>query len=78
VAETATGNTATIVLTAQPIEGGQAPIILDIAAARSQAIDPANWDEIVKVIRSLRELKNLVFFSSLTDRSLELFRAARH
>jgi uncharacterized protein (TIGR04255 family) len=74
--ETATGNNATIILASQPAEAEGVPVVLDIETSRAQPIEPNDWESIISCIESLRELKNAIFFNSLTPRCMELFNDA--
>jgi len=72
--ELATGNQVNIVLAAQsPPADGTLPVILDIAAFKDGSIEPSDWAKLRTTIQSLRQLKNLVFKNSLTDKCLNLF-----
>jgi uncharacterized protein (TIGR04255 family) len=48
-------------------------LILDIDAFRAEDCDP-HAEEIPEVLAALRELKNRIFFGSLTNRALEVYR----
>jgi uncharacterized protein (TIGR04255 family) len=72
--ETATQNTITITLTAQPAEEGNLPVIFDIEARREFGAQPDDWNRLREVILSLRRLKNRVFKRTLSDQCLNLFR----
>jgi uncharacterized protein (TIGR04255 family) len=48
-------------------------INLDIDAFRNVDLDPKS-EELDNIFHSLRELKNLIFFSTLTEKSLEIFK----
>jgi uncharacterized protein (TIGR04255 family) len=71
--EADTGNQVRIVLAAQPVENNMLPILFDITAGVSTALEPENWSKIVSKIQSLRRLKNMVFENTLTARCLTLF-----
>ena len=71
--EANTGNQVNIVLTAQPQEHDGVPVILDIEAFKMENIEPNDWISLQSNIQSLRQLKNLVFKNSLTDKCLNLF-----
>jgi uncharacterized protein (TIGR04255 family) len=71
--EDSTGNEVNIVLATQAAEGRFLPIILDITAANPGALEPNDWPTILTTIQSLRDLKNQVFRSTLTERCLNLF-----
>ncbi|MCL4219296.1 MAG: hypothetical protein KJ052_20125 [Candidatus Hydrogenedentes bacterium] len=65
--ERETGNEVKTILTSQMPEGGSLPIIFDITAARGSALIPGDWNGILEVIQSLRDLKNEVFFKTLKE-----------
>ena len=71
--EAGTGNLANIVLATQPPEGDNLPVIFDIETFRSVDGEPSDWSLLRSRIQSLRELKNLVFEKTLTDKCLKLF-----
>ena len=71
--EPATGNNVNIVLTTLEADGEHLPLILDIDAFRPLQIEPASWPKLLEILVSLRDLKNRVFWNSLTDRCLNLF-----
>jgi len=68
-----TGNQVNIVLAAQPVENEKLPVIFDITAAHQLATEPKNWGKILTAIKSLRDLKNLVFHNTLTETCISLF-----
>jgi uncharacterized protein (TIGR04255 family) len=68
-----TGHQVSWVLTAQPRESDQLPIILDITVASMVDAAPSDWGKISGAINSLRVLKNRVFFTSLTAKCIQLF-----
>jgi uncharacterized protein (TIGR04255 family) len=69
--EANTANRVRIVMASQPVEASNRPVILDITAFREERLEPENWEKIVEVIHSLRDLKNRVFKNSLTPSCLE-------
>lgn len=71
--ELQTGHQVNIVLTSQPPQGDQLPVIFDNCVAASEPGEPENWDWILTTIRSLRDLKNRIFKKSLTEQCLKLF-----
>ena len=71
--ETATGNMVNTILTSQPVENGFLPLIFDIEAVRLVQAEPNNWAEADSIIKSLRTLKNRVFWNTLSERCLKLF-----
>lgn len=73
--EPATGNRATIVFATQQPANETLPILLDIEVMREIDIDPGDWPAISGTIESLRDLKNLLFRDSLTQKCLNLFRS---
>jgi uncharacterized protein (TIGR04255 family) len=62
-----------LVLTAQLPVDGRLPLILDIAVASNAIAEPADWSSILRLIGSLRTLKNRVFMNSLTPACIQLF-----
>lgn len=71
--EVATGSRVNTVLAAQPAEEGKLPIIFDITAQCARNVDIRAWEEILEIIQSLRDLKNVVFEKSLTKKCLDLY-----
>ena len=71
--EAGTGNRVNFVLATQPQEGDNLPIIFDIETLKSVDGEPSDWSLLCSKIQSLRELKNLVFEKTLTDKCLKLF-----
>jgi uncharacterized protein (TIGR04255 family) len=71
--ESGTGNQANIVLTTQPPEADNLPIILDIGVHHVGPSEPDDWVWIAQNIQSLRSLKNRIFKNTLTERCLNLF-----
>lgn len=51
---------------------GVVPLILDIEASVSRELTPAD-QEIWRVLENLRELKNRIFFGTITERAAELY-----
>ena len=72
--ERATGNQVAVVLTAQNPEGDKLPIILDNAAAANVELEPTDWEGLSRALAVLRELKNRVFFGTVKQPCLDLFR----
>lgn len=71
--EAGTENRVNIVLATQPQESDNLPVIFDIESFRSVDGEPSDWSLLRSRIQSLRELKNLVFEKTLTDKCLKLF-----
>lgn len=71
--EVETGNQANVILAAQEPENEILPIIFDITTVSSEKSEPNNWNFIMSKVQSLRNLKNLIFQSSLTQKCLNLF-----
>ena len=71
--EKSTGNEARIVLASEAPEGGVLPIILDITTSRLVTLAPDETEEIEVIIESLRDLKDRVFYNSITDSCRKLF-----
>jgi uncharacterized protein (TIGR04255 family) len=72
--EPLTQNALTMTLSSQPVEEEQLPVIFDIEARRDFSAQPEHWNELRKVILSLRSLKNRVFRRTLSNQCLNLFR----
>jgi uncharacterized protein (TIGR04255 family) len=72
-AEPETKNHVNILLTTQAAEHNALPLILDIDAYRPVVVEPPPWSVIVEVLHSLRDLKNRVFWNTLTDKCRNLF-----
>lgn len=70
-----TGHKVDVILATRPEEGSQLPIILDIQTVAACAAAPEDWAVIASNIGALRELKNLVFQRTLTERCLRLFQS---
>lgn len=62
-----------ITMAAQPPEDEKLPLILDIDAFSLNGNQSLQWREISEVISTLRELKDNVFKSLLTQKCLDLF-----
>jgi uncharacterized protein (TIGR04255 family) len=71
--DSATNNTATVILTGLPPEKGQAPILLDISVAWQGSLPVEDVGILVAKIQSLRALKNSVFSNTLTPQCLNLY-----
>ncbi len=69
-----TGHEVNLVLASQPATDHRVPVILDITAAHALDLEPSNWVDILQLIESLRKLKNQLFFDSLTEKCIELFK----
>lgn len=72
--EVGTGNQANIILVMELLEGDKLPLIFDIATMHVGPRDPQDWSGVKSVIDSLRHLKNLIFWNTLTEKCLNLFR----
>ncbi len=68
-----TGGMANIVLTTQPEEKGKLPIIFDIGTTKEISFEPTEWKQVEPLIKSLRVLKNHIFFDSITEKCQCLF-----
>jgi len=68
-----TQNHANIVKTAEPHQGDQLPIILDIEVFHPLQTSPTDWQPIRDRLDSLRSLKNRIFRNTLTPQCLNLF-----
>ncbi len=72
--EVETGNAAHVTQTMEYSTGDEGVVlILDIDAFRTVAVSPDS-QEIAETFPSLRGFKNRIFFESVTERTLELFR----
>lgn len=68
-----TGNQVNSVLAAQAPEGDNWPIIFDNSAVALETIEPDNWTYIRSKILELRQLKNRIFRSTLTEECLNRY-----
>jgi uncharacterized protein (TIGR04255 family) len=73
--EKETDHQLNLVLTAQPPVNEKLPVILDITVASATIAEPTDWPNILRVIGSLRNLKNRVFLNTLTPKCIELFQS---
>jgi uncharacterized protein (TIGR04255 family) len=75
VAEKNTDNMAQIVLAteSEKYETDVLSFIFDIGTSRKTALEVEDWQGILDAIVSLRQLKNSIFFNTLTSRCLEQF-----
>jgi len=71
--EVGTGHQVNIVLTSQPRENDNLPVILDICVASEEIATTENWAWLLTKVQSLRALKNRIFRSTLTEQCLTLF-----
>lgn len=71
--ESKTKNEITVISTAQDIQSGKLPVILDISVAKKHSIEPSDWSKIGEILLDLRRLKNSIFKSNLTSKCLNLF-----
>ncbi len=62
-----------VVITSQPADNEQLPIIFDNCVACAARAQPEDWIGILAKIQSLRDLKNRVFKNTLTEKCLNLF-----
>lgn len=69
-----TSNWVEAILTCSQPEGETLPIILDITATNSKRVQPDDWPQILGELQVLRNLKNRVFFNTLKETCLQLFR----
>jgi uncharacterized protein (TIGR04255 family) len=73
--DAATSSQVNVVLATQPnTADDRLPIIFDIEASQNGSYEPGDWSALSGRILVLRELKNLVFMKSLTDKCLNLYR----
>lgn len=75
VVEPSTGHEAKMVMTSQQPAHNQLPIIFDITVGSGKPRATDDWDSVLSVVASLRDLKNRIFRNSLTDKCLNLFQA---
>lgn len=68
-----TGHQVAVVISAQPLEGDKLPILFDNTVFAAGEWDPADWNALEHVLRSLRELKNVIFFETLKQPCLDLY-----
>ena len=73
VVETSSRHQVNVTLAAQPSESNTLPIIFDIQTTSTEPGEPGDWTQLEAKIRSLRSLKNMVFFNSLSEKCLSLF-----
>ena len=66
---------ATIIQTMEkPTESQKLPLIIDIEIVRQTNFTTDTFSEIWKDFEELRNIKNDIFFSSITDKAKELFK----
>jgi len=68
-----TENRANVILTTQPVNSDEMPLIFDIGTTKEVEYEHFDWNDILTVIKSLRNLKNHIFFDSLTKEGICLF-----
>lgn len=71
--EETTGNQTSIVLASEQVEGNYLPVILDITSFKHVEAEPEDFKTLHETIHSLRNLKNRVFYNSITKTCRELF-----
>lgn len=71
--EQVTGNFVQIILTTEKSGEYALPVIFDIATWSEKPAEPDDWPELCARIDSLKNLKNRVFFNTLTEKCLLLF-----
>lgn len=71
--EAETGHQVNLVLTTQPADGENLPLIFDNCVAAVEAGEPENWPWILTKIQALRALKNRIFKNTLTKQCQNLF-----
>lgn len=69
-----TGFHAAVVLASQPSESGKLPVVFDNGVSANNGWEPSDWDTLASVLESLRDLKNRIFFQTVKQPCLELFR----
>ncbi len=70
-ADPATRDAGHIILTAQPPENDRLPVVFDIEAYRAVQLPPMRWGDFLPAIASLRNLKNSIFNSTVTEEWLK-------
>ncbi len=68
-----TDNRANVILSTQPGNSDEIPLIFDIGTTKEVRYDHFDWENILTVVNSLRNLKNHIFFDSLTEEGICLF-----
>jgi uncharacterized protein (TIGR04255 family) len=69
-----TRHRVTTVLAAEGVKGDNLPVIFDNTVVAQMDTDPNDWQSLEATIQSLRNLKNRVFFETLEDTCLNLYR----
>ncbi len=69
-----TGHQVAVTFAAQQAEDDKLPVIFDNAASASGEWEPADWSALLGVLESLRGLKNMMFFKTVKQPCLDLFR----
>jgi len=72
--DTVTGHQVAVTFAAQLAEDDKLPVIFDNAASASGEWEPADWGALYGVLESLRNLKNMMFFRTVKQPCLDLFR----
>jgi uncharacterized protein (TIGR04255 family) len=72
--ERSTGHEVNVTITVEEQAHPPLNVILDIAASHPGSSEPETWENIKGTILSLRRLNNAIFWNSLTERCLNLFR----
>lgn len=65
---------AGVILAGQPPVKEQLPVVFDNGVSAGGEWEPADWESVVGVLESLRELKNRIFFQTVKPSCLEQFR----
>ena len=71
--EAETGHQVNLVLTTQPADGENLPLIFDNCVSSEESAEPDNWLWILTKIQALRALKNRIFRNTLTEQCQNLF-----
>lgn len=71
--EVETGHQVNLVLTTQPMDGENLPLIFDSCVTAVESGEPENWAWILTKIQALRCLKNRIFKNTLTKQCQNLF-----
>lgn len=69
-----TGYQVAVTITPQPRDGNNLPILFDNTAFATGQWDAEDWDNIESILRSLRALKNQIFFDTVKESCTNLFR----
>lgn len=68
-----TGHNAKIILSTQQKQNHPLVCLLDITAISRSQVEVNDWGSILVAIESLRQLKNRIFYNTLSDKCLQLY-----